>query len=142
MQKQGSPVLRESRILSCPKSMVGRIIGKNGETIKALQIYTGVLIQIDQTEDPMKVNLYGSSASLNVAISMVQDIIQGNFKGFALLRQIANSGTKNIDMKMEYPTDQEPVYAPGYGFVPPSQVCLLPKNKIKSFSFYLTYKNS
>ena len=29
--------------------MVGRVIGKNGETIKALQTYTGALIQIDQT---------------------------------------------------------------------------------------------
>jgi hypothetical protein len=32
-----------------PRSMVGRVIGKNGETIKALQTYTGALIQIDQT---------------------------------------------------------------------------------------------
>ncbi len=29
-------------------SQVGRVIGKNGETIKALQTYTGALIQIDQ----------------------------------------------------------------------------------------------
>lgn len=62
---------RQTAELSCPKAMVrpgpqapalsvpalthaalspqvGRVIGKNGETIKALQAYTGALIQIDQ----------------------------------------------------------------------------------------------
>jgi predicted RNA-binding protein YlqC (UPF0109 family) len=43
---------RQTATVDCPKSMVGRVIGKSGETIKALQTYTGALIQIDQTVEP------------------------------------------------------------------------------------------
>ena len=46
---------RQTATVDCPKCMVGRVIGKNGETIKALQTYTGALIQIDQTVEPTKV---------------------------------------------------------------------------------------
>jgi predicted RNA-binding protein YlqC (UPF0109 family) len=38
--------------VDCPKNMVGRVIGKSGETIKALRTYTGALIQINQAEEP------------------------------------------------------------------------------------------
>ena len=34
--------------MDCPQSMVGRVIGKSGETIKALQKHFGCNIQIDQ----------------------------------------------------------------------------------------------
>ncbi len=37
-----------SRVLECPKGMVGRVIGKAGETIKALQKQFQCNIQIDQ----------------------------------------------------------------------------------------------
>jgi predicted RNA-binding protein YlqC (UPF0109 family) len=40
---------RQTATVDCPKSMVGRVIGKNGETIKALQTYTGALIQASST---------------------------------------------------------------------------------------------
>lgn len=54
---------------------VGRVIGKNGNTIKALQQYSGALIQIDQTVDPTKVTISGTPQSLSLAISMVSDSI-------------------------------------------------------------------
>jgi hypothetical protein len=112
---------RQTATVDCPKSMVGRVIGKNGETIKALQTYTGALIQIDQTVEPTKVTISGTPHSLSLAVSMVTDVVKGTFKGFALLRQIANPATARGAMpNMVQP---RPVYAPGYGLIPPSQVC-------------------
>eukprot|EP00803_Ostreobium_quekettii_P001812 evm.model.scf_2157.2 EVM.evm.TU.scf_2157.2 scf_2157:21004-24161(-) len=106
---------RQMASVDCPKSMVGRVIGKNGETIRAMQHYTGALIQIDQTVEPTKVHLSGAARSLELAVSMVTDIVKGTFKGFALLRQMA---TNPPDPMSPY----QPVYAPGYGLIPPSQI--------------------
>lgn len=106
---------KQMATVDCPKSMVGRVIGKNGETIRALQNYSGALIQIDQTVDPMKVTISGTPESLRLAVSMVSDIVNGTFKGFAMLRQIANNPDTGVLC--------QPVYAPGYGLIPPSQVC-------------------
>lgn len=95
--------------------MVGRVIGKNGETIRALQNYSGALIQIDQSTDPMKVTISGTQESVRLAISMVTDIVNGTFKGFAMLRQVTSEQAKGDA------TVCQPVYAPGYGLIPPSQ---------------------
>jgi len=58
--------------IECPKSMVGRVIGKGGETIKALQQYTGAMIQIDQSQDPTRVTIVGDRRSVDTAASMVK----------------------------------------------------------------------
>lgn len=109
---------KQTAIVECPKNMVGRVIGKGGETIKALQQYTGAMIQIDQSTDPTRVTIAGSPKSLQLAVSMVNDIVRGTFKGFAMLRQIAISSNPTLN-----PFGQpQPVYVQGYGFVPPSQV--------------------
>jgi len=105
---------KQAQTVNCPKSMVGRVIGKNGETIRALQNFTGATIQVDQSTDPMRVTISGTPESVRVAISMVTDIVNGTFKGFAMLRQATTEGTKD-------PTTCQPVYAPGYGLIPPSQ---------------------
>lgn len=136
VQLLGAKVLpKQTAVVECPKSMVGRVIGKGGETIKALQQYTGAMIQvrwwwrhglravgqrvqrpessrrqrcplphcsclpwrpaspmqIDQSTDPTRVTIAGSPQSLQLAVSMVNDIVRGTFKGFAMLRQIAIS---------------------------------------------------
>lgn len=102
--------------------MVGRVIGKSGETIKALQTYTGALIQIDQTVEPTKVTISGTPHSLSLAVSMVTDIVKGTFKGFALLRQITNPGGPRAGALPNPMAQPRPVYAPGYGLIPPSQL--------------------
>ena len=61
--------------------MVGRVIGKGGETIKALQQYTGAIIQVDQSREPTRVTITGTTRALSLASSMVQDIVAGQFKG-------------------------------------------------------------
>lgn len=37
-----------SMVLDCPKAIIGRIIGRGGETINDLQARSGARIQIDQ----------------------------------------------------------------------------------------------
>jgi hypothetical protein len=110
---------KQTAIVDCPKSMVGRVIGKGGETIKALQQYTGAMIQIDQSTDPTRVTIAGSPQSLQLAVSMVHDIVRGTFKGFAMLRQIAIAHGLQPAAPLAPPV--QPVYVQGYGFVPPSQ---------------------
>ena len=77
------------------------------------------LPQIDQSTDPTRVTIAGSPQSLQLAVSMVNDIVRGTFKGFAMLRQIALSTTQPGMPGFGQP---QPVYVQGYGFVPPSQV--------------------
>lgn len=112
---------KQTALLECPKSMVGRVIGKAGETIKALQQYTGAMIQIDQSTDPTRVTIAGSPQSLQLAISMVSDIIKGKFKGFAMLRQIATANEIAQQHGGMNGMASQPVYVQGYGFMPPTQ---------------------
>lgn len=109
-------------VIACPKKMVGRVIGKNGETIKALQNYTGAQIQIDQRVDPTRVSIAGPPKALITAHNMVQDIVAGTFKGFAMLRAYTHShhGARS-GPGYDQTNNQAPVYIRGYGFVPPSQ---------------------
>ncbi|GIL93565.1 hypothetical protein Vretifemale_20967 [Volvox reticuliferus] len=117
-QQPGGAGRRQTAVVTCPKSMIGRVIGRNGETIKALQTYTGALIQIDQTCDPTKIAISGTPQSLSLALSMVHDIVRGTFKGFALLRQATGHSSRGPNQL----ATNKPVYAPGYGLIPPSQV--------------------
>ncbi|KAK9820628.1 hypothetical protein WJX72_012523 [[Myrmecia] bisecta] len=102
--------------------MVGRVIGKGGETIRSLQTYTGSTIQIDQSAEPTRVTIAGSPQSVQLAVSMVNDIVQGSFKGFAMLRQISGAGAGAANAGPAAAVSQlHPVYIEGFGFVPPSQ---------------------
>lgn len=122
LQVKVTEMQRQQTVVDCPRSMVGRVIGKGGETIKALQQYTGAMIQIDQSCEPTKVTVAGSAQSLQLAVSMVRDIVAGNFKGFALLRQLTSGTGPQLPQGYEHFSQAQPVYVEGYGFVPPSQV--------------------
>ena len=64
--------LSQTAVVACPRNMVGRVIGKGGETIKALQQYTGAVIQIDQSQDPTRVTIAGEVKSLQLAVCMIK----------------------------------------------------------------------
>lgn len=70
----GAGIQRE---VMCPKTMVGRVIGKGGETIKTLQKNFGANIQIDQTVDPMKITVAGQPSAVEAAAAAVQEIVNG-----------------------------------------------------------------
>lgn len=67
--------------LSCPKSIVGRVIGRGGETIKMLQRQHQVNIQIEQAGDPTTVQATGPAANVAEALKHIKDIISGNDRG-------------------------------------------------------------
>jgi len=105
-------------VLLVPRARVGRVIGRAGETIRALQTYTGASIQIAQESDPCRVVLAGPPPAVALAECLVRDIVAGCFKGFALLRQQAGAGAE-----ARHP-DTRPAYLPGYGLVPPSALAV------------------
>eukprot|EP01024_Parvocaulis_polyphysoides_P030235 TRINITY_DN2746_c1_g1_i1.p2 TRINITY_DN2746_c1_g1~~TRINITY_DN2746_c1_g1_i1.p2 ORF type:complete len:254 (-),score=22.67 TRINITY_DN2746_c1_g1_i1:2423-3184(-) len=104
------PSTDESIVMLCPRQMVGRVIGRSGETIRAIQLYTNATISINQRYDPSLVIIHGGNASVALASQMVDDIIKGRFKGFALLRQAAARGSDNLRELV--------TYVPTKGFLP------------------------
>lgn len=66
-----------SRDISCPKHLVGRIIGRGGETIKALQREHQVNIQIEQNSDPATVKVMGPAENVAKALEHIGGIIFG-----------------------------------------------------------------
>lgn len=65
------------REVRCPKEMVGRVIGRGGETVKGLQATTGARIQIDQTSTPCVVTITGNPRCVEAAARAVADVVRG-----------------------------------------------------------------
>jgi len=64
-----------TQVLDCPQTVVGRVIGRNGETIKDLQLRSGCRIQIDQNYpdgQPRKITVSGTQEQLTQGVAMVQ----------------------------------------------------------------------
>ena len=61
----------------CPKEMVGRVIGRGGETVKGLQAATGARIQIDQSAAPCVVTITGNPRCVDAASRAVADVVRG-----------------------------------------------------------------
>lgn len=57
--------------------MVGRVIGKSGETIKTIQATTGAVVQIQQDDDPCYITISGSHPAVESASSIVEEIARG-----------------------------------------------------------------
>lgn len=66
--------------MECPQNLVGFVIGKGGETIKAIQNRSGASVTIDQSMpegQPRIVNIVGTPECVALAKQMVQDLIGG-----------------------------------------------------------------
>ena len=77
-----------TRSIDCPASMVGRIIGKGGETIKGLQAQSGAHVAIDQNiveGEPRKINISGVAKCVDVAANLVENLLLGTGPGSGLL---------------------------------------------------------
>lgn len=67
----------KSDVVDAPKMIIGRVIGRGGETVKQIQKITGATIQIDQSGDPCKVSLAGQPAAVEKAKQFVIEIVNG-----------------------------------------------------------------
>jgi len=68
-----------TQTIDCPKNLVGRVIGRGGETINDLQQRSGARIQILQDVPegtPCKVTINGTPQTVEVALKLVNDVIQ------------------------------------------------------------------
>jgi len=77
-----------TRTIDCPQSMVGRIIGRGGETIKGLQASSGAHVAIDQNVgegEPRKITIAGAAACVDVASELVENLLLGTGVGGGLL---------------------------------------------------------
>lgn len=77
-----------TRSIDCPQSMVGRIIGKGGETIKGLQAQSGAHVSIDQNVvegEPRKINISGAAKCVEMAANLVENLLLGTGPGSGLL---------------------------------------------------------
>lgn len=74
-----TPHQKVSIELDCPHSLVGRLIGKNGSTVRNLELKTGVSIQIDQSLPdgcPRKVKICGHPQLIDHAERIVEEVIR------------------------------------------------------------------
>jgi hypothetical protein len=134
-------------VVMCPRALVGRLIGKAGTTVKGIQLFSNVIVEVDQAQDPSRVIMIGAPESLRVADGIVTDIIAGNFKGFALLRElVAAKSSSSISSPSSLATitamdasapalhpERQYVYSPGVGLFPQRQV----RNKKKALGAVL-----
>ena len=114
--------------LTCPRDLVGRSIGKAGFTVKGIQCLSGTVIELDQTLDPATIVIAGRPEWIQLARSVIQDILAGTFKGFALLRQLAQSSGEATTSALSQagPLDDQYVYSPGFGLFPKRQLFAAP----------------
>ena len=66
-----------NQVIDCPKSVVGRVIGKQGETLKALERLYGARIEIHQTLDPTTITIAGQALAVDSAADAVRELING-----------------------------------------------------------------
>mmetsp|Transcript_75041 Transcript_75041/g.125053 ORF Transcript_75041/g.125053 Transcript_75041/m.125053 type:complete len:224 (+) Transcript_75041:68-739(+) len=127
--------------IDCPKDLVGRVIGRGGETINDLQTRSGTRIQIDQTVPegtPCKIQITGTPEAVRVAVQMVNDVMaNGPSKRSNSFPPRAPPGPGNYGPPPGgyggyppgpgyggypppgYGPPPQPVYAPPPNFVPP-----------------------
>lgn len=65
------------QVMDLPKIAVGKIIGKGGENIQMIQRISGARLNIEQDQDPCKVNMTGAPQSLAIATQMITEATNG-----------------------------------------------------------------
>ena len=67
----------KSEVVNAPKSMIGRVIGRGGETIKQVQKVSGATVQIDQSGDPCRLSIAGQPGAVEQAKAFIDEIVNG-----------------------------------------------------------------
>eukprot|EP01025_Chloroclados_australasicus_P033196 TRINITY_DN3379_c0_g2_i1.p1 TRINITY_DN3379_c0_g2~~TRINITY_DN3379_c0_g2_i1.p1 ORF type:complete len:454 (-),score=32.91 TRINITY_DN3379_c0_g2_i1:1841-3202(-) len=106
-----------------PKIVIGKVLGRGGATVQAIQAVSGVRIQIDQTIDPATVYIEGDTLGVQCAQIVVTDIATSKFKGYAFLRQAGSFVERvQVDPLQNDVSPPEAVYIYGRGYVPYAQI--------------------
>jgi rRNA processing protein Krr1/Pno1 len=106
----------ESTVVLCPRSMVGRVIGRSGATLKGIQLFTGAVLFVDQDSEPPTASIFGPPDAVLVARSMILDIVLDQFKGFAMLRELVNTQISGSAIRTKEPRSFF-TYKPGIGLI-------------------------
>lgn len=70
-----------SHVVKCPLATLARIIGKQGNTVKAIQQESGARVEIDQrTGDPANINVHGTWENVQRGVQMIIDLATGILK--------------------------------------------------------------
>jgi len=69
--------------IECAKSIVAKVIGKGGETIKSIQARSGAKVIIEQNQDPCKIMISGASHAIQMASQMINDVLGTTGGGYA-----------------------------------------------------------
>jgi far upstream element-binding protein len=70
-----------SKSVECPTSLIGKVIGKGGDTIRNLQARTGCKIDINQNIVPACITVVGSSLAVPVAVKLLHQVMETNAEG-------------------------------------------------------------
>ena len=73
-QTQG---IGNTEVVLAPKSIIGRIIGRGGETIKNIQRQSRAALQIDQSGDPCQITVSGQPSAVEAAKECINAIVNG-----------------------------------------------------------------
>lgn len=69
-----------THVVEVPKSTVGKIIGKGGETISMIQSKSGCIVKVDQNVPegaPCRVSIHGTAHNIGIACQIVGEITSG-----------------------------------------------------------------
>ena len=73
-----APLAGSTHSMDCPKQVVGKLIGRGGETIQLIQSKSGCRVQIDQNVPegmPCKINMHGTPQTIQNAVQIVTEIM-------------------------------------------------------------------
>jgi far upstream element-binding protein len=68
-----------SQVVDCDPGLVGRVIGRGGETIRDLQARSGARVQIDQNfpaGQPRKITITGTPETVQLAVRLLNDVME------------------------------------------------------------------
>jgi len=71
--------VRSPRRVPCPRSLIGKVIGRNGERVKEIQEVSGANVQVEQHGDPCVVEIAGGPHELSRAAELVTASMEGRY---------------------------------------------------------------
>jgi far upstream element-binding protein len=70
-----------SEAVACAKNLVGKVIGRGGDTIKDLQARSGCRFNINQDVSPPCITVSGSAMAVPMAVKMLKRVMEADPKG-------------------------------------------------------------